>query len=140
MQRYPTGPSLLWLCVLGAVALGAVGCRRSSGIPRVVVRGAVTLNGSPVQDGQIQYVPIEGTAGPVTSARVVGGKYVCDSKGGVPVGKHRVELLAWDPKLPSGGRGEPTRPQLVPEKYNDKSGLVETVEENGTAVEKNFAL
>ena len=79
-----------------------------------MVRGAATLNGSPIEDGQIRYVPIEKTVGPTTIARITNGEYVCDAKGGVPVGKHRVEILAWDPKLPPGGRGEPTRLRAVP--------------------------
>jgi hypothetical protein len=73
-------------------------------------------------------------------ARIAGGKYVCDDKGGVPVGKHRVEIQAWDPKLPPGGRGEPTRPPLVPAKFNDNSELVETIAAEGGRVEKNFSL
>lgn len=105
-----------------------------------MVRGAITLDGSPVADGQIRYVPIEGTTGPVTIARITSGIYVCEAKGGVPVGKHRVEILAWDPNAPYGGRGEPTRPQLVPDKYNENSDLVETIADGSGSVEKNFSL
>ena len=97
-------------------------------------------NGTPVEDGQIRYIPIEGTEGPITVAHISGGKYACNDKGGVPVGKHRVEILAWDPKLPRGGRGEPTPPQLIPTKYNSKSELVELIEDNGEPVVKNFDL
>jgi hypothetical protein len=127
---------LLSVCATIVVA----GCGKSSKIPRVVVSGSVTLNGAPVEDGQIRYVPIEGTVGPVTMARIVGGEYVCDDKGGVPVGKHRVEISAWDPKLPPGGRGEPTRPNLVPAKFNDSSELVEMIADESGRVEKNFTL
>ncbi|MEX0641456.1 MAG: hypothetical protein WD468_02080 [Pirellulales bacterium] len=132
--------SLRCLVVIGIGATLLIGCGRSSGLTRVVVRGDVTLNGSPVEEGHIHFMPIDGTAGPVTIARITGGKYVCDAKGGVPVGKQRVEILAWDPKLPPGGRGEPTRPQLIPEKYNEQSELVETISNESGAVEKNFNL
>jgi hypothetical protein len=131
---------LRWLLAIGTIAALAVGCRPSSGIQRVVVRGAVTLNGSPVEDGQIRFVPIDGTAGPVTIARISGGKYVADDKGGVPAGRVRVEISAWDPKLPPGGRGEPTRPDLVPDKFNERSELVETISADGGEVENNFNL
>jgi hypothetical protein len=131
--------SNLWRLPFVLAAVAVIGCGKSSQIPRVVVSGSVTLKGSPVEDGQIRYIPIEGTAGPVTMARVTGGKYVCDDKGGVPVGKHRVEISAWDPKLPPGGRGEPTRPNLVPEKFNEQSELVETIADEGR-VAKDFSL
>jgi hypothetical protein len=127
----------------GMLALALVsfaGCGKSDGPVRVVVVGAVTLNGQSVEDGQIRYIPIDGTVGPITIAKIVGGQYTCDDKGGVPVGNHRVEILAWDPKAPIGGRGEPPRPQLAPEKYNEKSELKATIEETGSRVAKNFDL
>src|SRR5829696_2114237 len=98
---------LLFTASLAVLALCTAGCSRRSGLERVVVHGKVTLNGSPVDEGQIHFIPVEGTAGPVTSSRIIGGAYECNDKGGVPVGKHRVELRAWDPKLPAGGRGAP---------------------------------
>jgi hypothetical protein len=116
------------------------GCRQSTGIERVVVQGRVTLNGAPVEDGQIRFIPVEGTAGPVTIAPIIKGRYVCDDKGGVPLGKHRIEILAWDPTAPPGGRGEPPRPQWAPAKYNEQSELVETIESNGSDLAKNFDL
>ena len=73
-------------------------------------------------------------------ARIAGGKYVADDKGGVPIGKVRVEISAWDPKLPPGGRGEPTRPNLVPDKFNEHSELVEIIAREGGAIEKNYNL
>jgi hypothetical protein len=130
----------LWPFCFVVVAIVVAGCGKSSRLSRVVVSGAVTLNGSPVEDGQIRYVPIAETVGPVTMARIAGGKYVCDDKGGVPVGKHRVEIQAWDPNLPPGGRGEPSRPPLVPAKFNENSELVETIADEGGRIEKDFNL
>ena len=59
-----------------------------------VVHGTVTVDGQKVEAGRIQFVPVEGTRGPVSFARIVDGRYCIETHGGVPVGKHRVEVDA----------------------------------------------
>jgi hypothetical protein len=121
--------------------LTAVGCGRGDGLTRVVVSGSVSLDGTPVEDGQIRYVPVEATAGPVTIAPIQQGKYVCDARGGVPVGKHKVEILVWDPKVqqPKGPGGDP-RPQWAPPKYNKNSELTADIAEGDGTLTKDFKL
>ena len=60
----------------------------------MVVHGSVTVDGETVDTGTICFVPIEGTPGPASVGRIVDGKYRIDARGGVPVGKHRVEIDA----------------------------------------------
>ncbi len=59
-----------------------------------IVFGNVSCGGEPVADGYVRFVPIEGTPGPASTGKIVDGKYRIDQRGGVPVGKHRVEIVA----------------------------------------------
>ncbi|MEX0642644.1 MAG: hypothetical protein WD468_08075 [Pirellulales bacterium] len=115
--------------LLSVVSVVTGGCRRGDGLNRVVVSGAVKLDGKPVEDGQIRYIPVGDTQGPVSVSRIEHGQYVCQDFGGVPAGEHRVEILVWDPNIPHpSGPGLPPRPQWAPEKYNKNSELVATVD------------
>jgi hypothetical protein len=126
---------------LAFIAVHLVGCGSSDGLTRIVVKGDVRLNGSPVEKGQIRFIPQVGTKGPVYLQDIVDGKYVCDRAGGVPVGQHRVEILAWDPSVPfPKGPGAPTPKQLAPEKYNVKSELAITLDDSTNPVVKDFDL
>ena len=63
-------------------------------LPRRVVFGNVTCGGEKVAFGEVLFVPIEGTRGPATAAVIVDGQYRAENRGGVPIGKHRVEISA----------------------------------------------
>jgi hypothetical protein len=121
--------------------LAAAGCGRGDGLTRVIVSGSVSLDGTSVEDGQIRYIPVEATVGPVTIAPIKQGNYVCDARGGVPVGKHRVEILVWDPKVPQpkGPGGDP-RPQWAPPQFNTKSELTADIAEGDGRLTKDFKL
>ena len=126
---------------LALVAVCLVGCGSSDGLTRVVVNGDVRLNGAPVEKGQIRFIPQVGTKGPVYIQEILDGKYTCDRAGGVPVGQHRIEILAWDPSVPfPKGPGAPTPKQLAPEKYNVKSELTITLDDSTNTVVKDFDL
>jgi hypothetical protein len=126
---------------LALVAVYLLGCGARDGLTRVVVKGDVRLNGSPVTKGQIRFIPQVGTKGPVYIQDIVDGKYTCDRAGGVPIGQHRVEILAWDPSVPfPKGPGAPTPKQLAPEKYNVKSELTISLDNSTNPVVKDFDL
>src|SRR6218665_3811301 len=110
--------------VIGFAAIIFIAGCAQEGIKRVVVSGVVRLNGKPVEDGQIRFVPFAETEGPVTIEPIRQGSYRCEKSGGVPLGKHRVEILAWDPSVPPPrGPGVPPRPQWIPSQYNSESTL-----------------
>jgi hypothetical protein len=71
----------------------SIGCGRGD-LPRRVVYGNVTCGGEKVAFGEVLFVPIEGTPGPATAAVIVDGRYRAENRGGVPIGKHRVEVSA----------------------------------------------
>jgi hypothetical protein len=70
------------------------GCRSSSR-ETVVVQGEVTFAGKPVEKGTIEFRPIEGTNGPLTTCSIVNGKYTVpgDKWGLLPTGVYEVRIL-----------------------------------------------
>lgn len=110
-----------WLCV--AVFSG---CSPSSTIERVPVIGEVKFDGAPVQDGRVRFIPQTGNVAPVCIAFIKAGRYEATDRGGVPVGRHRVEIVAYDPATEArrqGGFGGPAPQQLLPARFNSQSEL-----------------
>ncbi|QDU56034.1 hypothetical protein [Aeoliella mucimassa] len=136
---WPSG--LLFAALLATM----VGCGRSSDIDKVVLEGTITLDGQGIPNGEIRFFPIEKTQGPVSGGPIKDGHYVAKSRGGVPVGKHRVEIQAYRPGTQSAGSGPgsskveggPAEPYL-PAKYNTNSELTCTVSSDSKT--QDFAL
>ncbi|MBN1395035.1 MAG: hypothetical protein JW959_08425 [Pirellulales bacterium] len=70
------------------------GCNQGSGLDRKILEGDVTCGGEKVSSGTVRFVPIEGTEGPMTVTLIIDGHYRTLNRGGVPLGKHRVEIQA----------------------------------------------
>lgn len=118
-----------------------LGCNKGDGLTRSIVSGSVTLRGQPVQDGQIRFIPQGDTQGPLTIESIKDGQYRCARVGGVPVGTHRVEILAFHPDDPEPtGPGERPRRQLVPNRFNRDSELTVTISSSSGDVVQDFAL
>ena len=115
----------------------------SSGPERVVVSGAVTYLGKPIERGTIRFVPTGETRGPAAGATIDQGKYEVSAKGGVFVGTHRVEITAIATGKAPRGRDpasmEVAGVQYLPQKYNRQSTLTVTIESGGSATH-NFDL
>jgi hypothetical protein len=125
--------------VLAAVTAGCGG--EASGIAKVVVQGAVTLDGQPIANGEVRFYPAQGTHGPVSGGAVRDGKYVAQGRGGVPVGKHTVEILAYRPAAtrsanPEGGPAE----QYLPKKFNEQTELTAEITGDENPATLDFAL
>ena len=76
------------------IALSASsGCDHSD-LSTKIIFGTVTVDGQKPDCGQLRFVPIEGTPGPASFGLIVDGQYRIEARGGVPVGKHRVEIDA----------------------------------------------
>jgi hypothetical protein len=132
-------------CLLTAAILS--GCSGDQGPQRAIVSGTVTFNGKPIANGRISFVPDRNTAAPTAVALIVDGKFVVDSRGGVPVGTHRVQIEAYRPVAgQTGGVLPPTAtvpgvgPQYLPAKYNANSQLTITIQSSDRAITKNFDL
>ena len=113
---------LLRMCVAAAGMATLIGC--STGPPFGDVAGTVTMDGKPVDDGSIRFVPVDGNASSAGGS-IKGGKFSVK----VPVTKHKVEVSA--PKPGTGGLikkgdGPPVEviaDEWIPEKYNTRSEL-----------------
>jgi hypothetical protein len=110
----------------------------SSEIQKVVVQGTVVFDGQPVANGEVRFYPMPGTHGPVSGGPVRDGRYIAQGRGGVPVGRHAVEILAFRPSSgaraahPEGGPVE----QYLPKKFNEETELTAEVtgEENPATI------
>jgi hypothetical protein len=134
-----------WQCVLVGLSVGCLGGCGARGIETVPVVGRVTFEGEPIKEGRIRFFPVEGTAGPMTGTEIQEGQYEVRNRGGVPVGKHRVEIEArrlrrgaTGPEMP--GVGNPAIEQFIPAKYNQRSELFVTVESGSSKKTLDFDL
>lgn len=108
---------------------------------RVEVSGSVSYDGEPIEDGLIRFIPEGATRGSIAQGKIIDGQYHIDHLGGVAVGTNRVEIRAYDPKVPEPmGPGIPPREQLLPERFNKESELITTVENSRSVIELNFDL
>ena len=99
------------MCLLTTFCLLTAGCQKSN-LDKVVVEGAVTFDGIPVENGEIRFYPAEGTLGPVSGAPIVDGQFVAKAKGGVPVGTHQVQIRGFRP-VSKSSVGKPNE-SLIP--------------------------
>jgi hypothetical protein len=95
------------------------GCAQKANVGEV--KGTVTLDGKPLEDGTIRFTPIEGR-GPLAGATIKAGEFSTT----VAAGKHRVEISST--KMAGGpvdrhSNAVETVLQLIPEKYNTQSEL-----------------
>lgn len=81
------------------LGLLVVGCLFGSGCDhkdanRGAIGGEVTLDGTPIVQGSILFVPIEGTQGAVTGGPIENGRYQLVGNVGPAIGWNRVEIHA----------------------------------------------
>jgi hypothetical protein len=123
-----------------AVALAAAGCHRS-GLNLADVEGVVTLDGAPVGEAAVMFMPVDSKLGPSASG-------VTDDQGrftlttanreGAVIGEHRVAISKSEVTVVPQRRGLPIyrTKELIPPKYGmaDSSGLIANVVDD----ENNF--
>jgi len=115
------------------------GCASESSSP---VHGKVTLDGQPVEAGNIAFLPTA-ASGRKAAAAIEQGAYALSMSDKLPPGSYRVEISWPKPtgrKIPSADPGmltDETR-EAIPGKYNTTSTL--TVEIAKGDAEKDFAL
>lgn len=75
----------------------AAGCSGGEEIlERAAVNGTVTLDGEPLAEGIIRFVPVAPTKGPKVSIPIEQGQFASDDDSGPIVGAHRVEIQSTD--------------------------------------------
>ncbi len=125
------------VCVILSVVLS--GCGPSDPLDRKAISGTVTVDGSPVELGNINFEP-EGGSGVSTGSGsiVTKGKFAIEKEFGLPVGKYRVRVNI--PKPGTGGTvdpnalpGLPVAPpeEMAPPEWNTKSTQTIEVKSEG---------
>jgi hypothetical protein len=121
------------LLVSSLALICAVGCGKPTGLEKVVVSGMVTLDGQPIPNGEIRFIPAEGTVGPVSGGPIKDGAYTAKAKGGVPLGNHHVEIRAYRANAKSQGQADTAgseggaAEQYLDKRYNEQTTLKATV-------------
>lgn len=141
----------LAVTVGGILATCLTGCDVDRGPERVLVSGTVSFNGEPVSEGTIRFMPADANStSPMAGAMIRDGKYKIDTRGGAPVGTHkiliegyRVHPSAMNSNAPievqAMTRGVP-RIQYLPKRYNVDSELQITIESGSEDIVKDFDL
>lgn len=116
----------LWFCLCVAVA----GCSES---PRQSVEGTVTLDGQPLDKGDITFFPLAGSEGPAAGARVENGKFQVAKARGTFAGNFRVEIAKYEdiPGMFQAGKDGPipVSGNVLPARYHEQSELTAEIKE-----------
>jgi hypothetical protein len=123
------------ICGICLVIATCIGCGKK-GPQRAAVSGHVTLDGQPINEGVIQFLPIEGTIGPEAGGVIANGQYDIVQQHGPVVGKARVELRASKKtgrkiQDPTGRPGTLTDEytEMFPPNSNTNSSLVREIKD-----------
>jgi hypothetical protein len=100
------------------------GCGRSAA---VTVSGKITLDGTPLDDATISFVPVTGGQRNAGWATVEKGRYAIPESSELGSGSFRVEIRALRAAGEKSNQNDPTlmfAKEALPAKYNSKSELV----------------
>ena len=114
--------------------MSLAGC--GSGPPLGTVSGRITLDGQPIAQGNLQFVPQDASQGPTTGTPIVDGRYVAEA---VPRGKLRVlptAIKETGKMIKEYSSSRPEVVNLIPEKY--RAGI--SIEVTGDNPSQDFAL
>jgi len=122
-----------FLCVVSLMLLA--GCGSSSN--RAELEGTVTLDGEPLESGNIQFLPMPGTGGPSAGGKITDGSFMIPSENGTFAGLMRVEMTSGRKtgrKIENPyarGHFEDEIVQHLPTRYNRESELTAEVVDSG---------
>lgn len=88
--------AMIFCCLCGVLTGCGHGRGGKDAPARAAVSGNVTLNGVPLEEGVIRFVPIKETPGPKTSLTIQQGAFKSDAITGPVVGTHRIEIESTD--------------------------------------------
>lgn len=140
----------VWLAMGGMLLAG---CGRASKLRRLPLAGSVTFAGQPVDDGLIEFIPVDSTPGPSFGGEVKAGRYAVPKvHGGHEGGVYSVQITS---SRPSGKKYTVNTNTLspdaqdievqvmenfIPAKYNTESTLRVTITREASRTGIDFAL
>ena len=138
--------------LLGCIGLlGLTGCQSEELFIRTAASGQVELDGQPLSQGRILFIPAGDTEGPAASGTIQNGQFVLDRDSGPVVGDNRVCIFSQPQtgfdlddetsyaRAVQRNRNQPVLgKQPIPAQYNQNSKLLITVTEQPE--EMHFAL
>lgn len=118
--------------MLGLLLVAAIGCGGSDkpSYPSATIQGSVTIDGVPVNEGSLQFMPGKDVKGQVAQAAITAGKFEAKN---VPVGNLRVMFNITRPTgkmITEYSTPYPEVENLVPEKYRDGVDLLVSGNDN----------
>jgi hypothetical protein len=90
------------------------------------VHGKVTLDGAPLDEAMISFVPTAGGQRQSAWTTIKSGEYTIAEKDGIGIGSFRVEIRALRPTGEKPNPNEPTMVpsrEIIPSRYNSNSEL-----------------
>jgi len=133
--------SVAFRCHLLVVCGSLLGCAEETGPQRASIRGTVTVDGVPVEEGMLQFRPTQGNSGPLTGSVIKNGEYHTPKSKGPVLGLHQVEIRGHrrtGRTIETRFGPAPETEPVVPEMYADGSPLVRDVKAGDN--EFNFEL
>jgi hypothetical protein len=126
--------------LLALIAWVPGGCTRGPS-DRGAVKGKVTVDGSPLAQGSIEFIPVDPKLGQTGATGIKDGQYAIAAERGLLAGEYQVQIRA---ERPTGrkhwdGMGDERRPasqknyvdemvSYIPAKYNDRTTLKAKIE------------
>lgn len=133
------------VCCFAVLAIGfsAVGCRDPNADVRGAVRGRVTLDGVPLDQGQIIFMPTAGTRGPAAGGVITNGVYDTPTAKGAAIGTNTVQISSRQKtgrQIRAGNTGEQVDEwaEVIPTRYNTASTLQTEIKKGRNEI--NFEL
>ncbi|MDC0262132.1 carboxypeptidase-like regulatory domain-containing protein [Planctomycetaceae bacterium] len=119
-----------WLIAI--VSFSLAGCGASDPLQRQQVSGEVSLKGTPIAEGTIEFSPVgEGTA---SGAMIEAGKFTIPANKGLPPGEYIVRISASNSdaeQVEMPGESNKIAEELIPPEYNVESDVKFTVSLEG---------
>jgi hypothetical protein len=126
MCRQRQGPRLICWALAWWSGLAILGCGEA-GPKTYAVSGTVTLDGRPLEEGDIYFYPLDPNVS-ADAGKIKGGRFAFRAKAGHKRVEIQAHLVVPGKKTPMGG---PVREQFLPARYNSASTLSKEVVADG---------
>jgi hypothetical protein len=124
------------MVLVACVGVLLAGCAPSNPQGRLGISGKVTFEGRPLDQGTIQFTPLDSESGVGGGAMIQNGSYIVEAEKGLVPGKYRVRIFSAEgqggaaEEMP--GMAEEAPKERIPANYNMDSALEADVSSGNT--------